>query len=528
MSPAGSSGTTTTYYVRDAQGNVLGVYSDKPGEGLSWQEQHLYGSSRLGMFTPRDYIVNGSVVNAPPTAADPLGKRTYELSNHLGNVHESILDKKIQVTEGGISYFVPEIASTTDYYPFGMLMPERHGYKVDGGWASGGDNVGGTTVPQTITASSRSAGNTPQEYKASQWIEFSDGFESTSSGDEFTAFIGDGSSLNDGTSYGSGGENNAYRYGFNGKENDNEVKGEGAQQDYGFRIYDPRLGKFLSVDPLNEEYPELTPFQFGCNNPVQNIDLDGLEGADYRGRITNVTPEQRLNSPVWSFFKDLSADLLNNLSPAGAIDDAVDTWRNSNSSTLEKIQAGINVLTAPSFFPAKGPNERFNEERVNSKGSLKNLNKPFIEKTTEAQPNAYNNKQATQINQKNTSAATANSAVTINTNESQAVDRRGKIKNGPEFGDLKIHAKKHSEYGGGYATDYYNSAVQHTTNAKWSMKVTHNNSTKRVFITPTGNNTYMFTTSTNLSGTRIFTHMEVNLNETPNYFKNSGISLPKR
>jgi hypothetical protein len=35
-----------------------------------------------------------------------------------------------------------------------------------------------------------------------------------------------------------------YRYGFNGKENDNKVKGEGNQQDYGMRVYDPRLGRF--------------------------------------------------------------------------------------------------------------------------------------------------------------------------------------------------------------------------------------------------------------------------------------------
>ena len=41
----------------------------------------------------------------------------------------------------------------------------------------------------------------------------------------------------------------SYRYGFNGKENDNEVKGNGNQQDYGMRIYDPRLGRFLSIDP---------------------------------------------------------------------------------------------------------------------------------------------------------------------------------------------------------------------------------------------------------------------------------------
>ncbi len=70
----------------------------------------------------------------------------------------------------------------------------------------------------------------------------------------------------------------AYRFGFNGKENDNEVKGgEGLQQDYGMRIYDPRLGRFLSVDPLTVEYPDLTPYQFAGNMPVIAMDRDGLE-----------------------------------------------------------------------------------------------------------------------------------------------------------------------------------------------------------------------------------------------------------
>jgi RHS repeat-associated protein len=75
-----------------------------------------------------------------------------------------------------------------------------------------------------------------------------------------------------------------YRYGFNGKEDDNEVKGVGDQQDYGMRIYDPRVGRFLSVDPISNKYPELTPYQFASNTPLQAIDLDGLEGteaADY-------------------------------------------------------------------------------------------------------------------------------------------------------------------------------------------------------------------------------------------------------
>ena len=68
-----------------------------------------------------------------------------------------------------------------------------------------------------------------------------------------------------------------YRYGFNGKENDNEVKGEGNQQDYGMRIYDPRLGRFLSVDPLTKSYPMLTPYQYASNRPIDGIDLDGME-----------------------------------------------------------------------------------------------------------------------------------------------------------------------------------------------------------------------------------------------------------
>ena len=71
-----------------------------------------------------------------------------------------------------------------------------------------------------------------------------------------------------------------YRYSFNGKESDREASdlGEGTQ-DYGFRIYNPSLGKFLSVDPLRYEYPELTPYQFASNTPIMAIDLDGLEAA---------------------------------------------------------------------------------------------------------------------------------------------------------------------------------------------------------------------------------------------------------
>jgi hypothetical protein len=55
------------------------------------------------------------------------------------------------------------------------------------------------------------------------------------------------------------------------------VKGVGDQQDYGMRIYDPRVGRFLSLDPIESDYPGLTPYQFAANTPIQAKDLDGLE-----------------------------------------------------------------------------------------------------------------------------------------------------------------------------------------------------------------------------------------------------------
>jgi RHS repeat-associated protein len=72
-----------------------------------------------------------------------------------------------------------------------------------------------------------------------------------------------------------------YRFGFNGKENDGEWTGSDTRhiQDYGFRLYNPAIGKFLSVDPLSPDYPFYTPYQFAGNKPIKFIDLDGLEEA---------------------------------------------------------------------------------------------------------------------------------------------------------------------------------------------------------------------------------------------------------
>jgi RHS repeat-associated protein len=45
------------------------------------------------------------------------------------------------------------------------------------------------------------------------------------------------------------------RYGFQGQEQDGEIKGSGNSLNYKFRIHDPRIARFLSIDPLAKDNP---------------------------------------------------------------------------------------------------------------------------------------------------------------------------------------------------------------------------------------------------------------------------------
>ena len=63
-------------------------------------------------------------------------------------------------------------------------------------------------------------------------------------------------------------------------EKDNEVKGKGNSLDFGARVYDSRLGRFLSIDPDALKYPSLTPYLFAADNPLKYIDFDGKGPED--------------------------------------------------------------------------------------------------------------------------------------------------------------------------------------------------------------------------------------------------------
>lgn len=68
---------------------------------------------------------------------------------------------------------------------------------------------------------------------------------------------------------------NNYRYGFNGKEEDSEIKGEGNSYDFENRMFDPRLGRWLSIDRFAGKYSGWSPYNAMMNNPLAFVDAQG-------------------------------------------------------------------------------------------------------------------------------------------------------------------------------------------------------------------------------------------------------------
>ncbi|WP_425549822.1 RHS repeat domain-containing protein, partial [Chitinophaga oryziterrae] len=127
-----------TWYVRDASGNVMSVYTKGDNTinsgAFSQTETHLYGSSRLGINTLNTNMESGvTPVTVNLTGLGSgfninfiRGKKFFELSNHLGNVLATVSDKKNSIFTGSVfDHYEADIVSAQEYYPFGMQMPGR-------------------------------------------------------------------------------------------------------------------------------------------------------------------------------------------------------------------------------------------------------------------------------------------------------------------------------------------------------------------------------------------------------------------
>lgn len=103
------------------------------------------------------------------------------------------------ISDEKLSGNLPDVVAYNDYYPFGMLLPNRHGGDV------------------------------------------------------------------------------GYRFGFQGQEKDNEIKGEGNSMNFKYRMHDPRIGRFFAEDPLKASFPWNSPYAFSENRVIDGIELEGQE-----------------------------------------------------------------------------------------------------------------------------------------------------------------------------------------------------------------------------------------------------------
>jgi RHS repeat-associated protein len=163
--------TDYTFYVRDAAGSIMAVYSQTIGEGKPLppqvSEHSIYGSGRIGVFKRQNITAGGYAL--------------YELTDHLGNVRAVIMKSGTNALS---------LSAKTDYYPFGEPMPNKH--TTDGN----------------------------------------------------------------------------YRYAFQGQEKD----GETGMEAFELRLWDGRIGRWLTVDPCHEFF---SPYVGMGNNPISLIDPDG-------------------------------------------------------------------------------------------------------------------------------------------------------------------------------------------------------------------------------------------------------------
>ncbi|SDD35669.1 RHS repeat-associated core domain-containing protein [Williamwhitmania taraxaci] len=212
----------TTYYLRDATGNTMAVYERYNSKVASnytatytQREVSLYGSDRLGTYKPDINTPLAVVPFALLTSANlPAMAPTAPAAQLLATRTVGLKEYEFKDHLGNVRAVVSDTKSGSAQTYYDALASGTYHYYPFGMAMPGLGSASGAT---------------------------------------------------------------AYRYGYNGKEKDADMKGSDATYDYGFRIYDARIAKFLSVDPLTKKYPELTPYAYCLNNPSNVIDPDGRE-----------------------------------------------------------------------------------------------------------------------------------------------------------------------------------------------------------------------------------------------------------
>lgn len=134
-------------------------------------------------------------------------------------------------------------------------------------------------------------------------------------------------------------------------EKDDEVYGDYNSYDFGARLYDPRLGRWMAVDPLAMKYSDLSPYSFAGNCPVLFIDPNGKEiiiKDPETGKAHIYMPNEAVPAGASQFVKDAYASLeyLHNNGTENGINRVSDLVNSCTSVTIAYTESFINASFA--------------------------------------------------------------------------------------------------------------------------------------------------------------------------------------
>ena len=143
--------------------------------------------------------------------------------------------------------------------------------------------------------------------------------------------------------------NCSYKYKYNGKEYQDELGLN--MYDYGFRNYDPAIGRWMNIDNKSEKYISLSNYHYAGNNPILYLDIDGNEFTESAWAwvnriIANINSRQENNNNEIS---DLNSKILK-----GGSDKQISKWKkniqklNRLNEELDIVRGEIAVLEASS------------------------------------------------------------------------------------------------------------------------------------------------------------------------------------
>ena len=241
------------YFVRDEKGKILATYKKDPSvtggsaPSIALEDQTIFGASRLGTWAPAD----------PPWAPITLGS-----------------------SSGGISIGSVSSPGSTTLTPAPVL---RRYARVRGAKQYELANYLGN-VFATIKDRKKEIpfGTDPSAPSAITHYE-----AEVVNATDYDPF---GSPLFGRNQAGAGAR--VYRYGFSGLERDDDIKGAGNSYYTNARLFDPRVGRWLSPDPV--EVAASSPFVGFGNNPIRYADPKGTLLDIPGDRFTpNSTPEPK-------------------------------------------------------------------------------------------------------------------------------------------------------------------------------------------------------------------------------------------